>query len=94
MCVLMSLIILPAAEGQFDIMVSSYLPHAAPTPELKALVLAMIQRTNKVEPHRDFDHVYLCIYLAIIHQWVRSIKILHSTHTRVVNDVTMYTGLW
>ena len=87
---LMCSIILPAAEAkaQFDIMVISYLAHATPTPELKELVTAMMVPGQLL--FRYFDPITVKYYLAIIQQWVRSIKLLHFTH----NDITMHTGLW
>ncbi len=77
MCVLMSCIIL-AEKMYFTEMVSLYLAHAIPTLQLKELVSGIIHH-SKMKVDYDLDLVIMT-YLAIIRQWVRSIKILHSTH--------------
>ncbi len=74
----MSAHILPAAETYFSAMVASYLPHATPTPELKELVSAILTHIRKMTPHSQFQRES---YLAIIRQWVRSVKLFHYTHT-------------
>ena len=79
MCVFNVLHFLIGQKMYFTEMVSLYLAHAIPTPQLKELVSGII-RHSKMKVDYDLDLVIMT-YLAIIQQWVRSIKILHSTHT-------------
>ena len=79
--VLMHAHILPAAEVYFNTMVASYLAHATPTPELKELVSSIMSHISKMIPHFQFQRES---YLAIIRQWVRSIKLFHYAHTYVL----------
>ncbi len=68
--------ILPDREYLFKDMVTSYLPHATPTPELRKLVSVTITR------RRSFPFVAANAYCSIIHQWVRRLKLFYYTHTQ------------